>query len=104
MKAAGVPAVFFISLPHEHIFQHAQRDIRNEPVLLPEPIRVEILCLSGLGLLRITQQIHDQGHLSGGLLPLKTAPRIRELHQLAERERVGIYSGDSCEFEDEVIN
>ena len=42
--------------------------------------------------------------MSGSLFPLETAPRIRELHQLAERERVGIYSGDSGEFEDEVIN
>lgn len=104
MKAAGVPAVFFISLPHEHIFQHAQRNVRNEPILFPEPIRVEVLSLDRLGLLRVTQQIHNEGHLSGSLLPLETAPRIRELHQLAERERVGIYSGNSCEFEDEVIN
>ena len=104
MKAAGVPAVFFISLPHEHIFQHAQRDIRNEPVLLPEPIRVEILGLDRLGFLRVPQKIHYEGHLSGSLLPLETAPRIRELHQLAEREGIGIYSGDSCEFPDEVIN
>ena len=42
--------------------------------------------------------------MSGSLFPLETAPRIRELYQLAERERVGIYSGDSGEFEDEVIN
>ena len=104
MKAAGVPAVFFISLPHEHIFQHAQRNIRNKPVLLPHPIRIEILGLDRLGLLRITQQIHDEGHLSGSLLPLKSPPCVRELDKFAERERVRIYSCDSCEFPDEGIN
>ena len=104
MKAAGVLAAFFISLPHEHIFQHAQGDIRNEPIPFPEPIRVEILRLGRLGLLGVAQKIHDEGHLSGSLFPLKSPPCIRELDQFAERERIGIYACDSCEFPDEVIN
>lgn len=97
-------SIFSDLLPHEHILQHAQRDIRDKPILLPHPIRIEILGLDRLGLLRIPQQIHDEGHLSGSLLPLKSPPCIRELDQFAERERIGIYACDSCEFPDEVIN
>ena len=104
MKAAGVSVAFFISLTHEHILQHAQRDVRDKPILLPHPIRIEILGLDRLGFLRIPQQIHDEGHLSGSLFPLKSPPCVRELDKFAERERVRIYSCDSCEFPDEVIN
>lgn len=87
---------------HEHLFEHADGNGRQS--LIPSlGMGMKVVRFEGLVFLWVAVAVGNQGHDSGGLVPVMMAAGFRHPDQFPQRQEPGIDAEDSGEFPNEAI-